>query len=153
MALHQLKKTELQLLKIYFFFRFSRRGTDIKLSKLAHEIGGLHVILTERHESRRVDRQLFGRCGRQGDPGVAESYISLQDDLFLRHLPKWLQQIANKLLTTRGQSPTGLEQWVQIQLFKYAQTKAERRAFQTRSSVLKVDEYHANILAFTGRLE
>ncbi|MCV6586029.1 MAG: translocase, partial [Marinibacterium sp.] len=57
------------------------RGTDIKLSQAARDKGGLHVILSERHDSRRIDRQLEGRCGRQGDPGRVEIHLSLEDAL------------------------------------------------------------------------
>jgi len=60
------------------------RGTDIKLGKGVAELGGLYVIGTERHESRRVDNQLKGRAGRQGDPGKTRFFISLQDELFRR---------------------------------------------------------------------
>jgi preprotein translocase subunit SecA len=63
------------------------RGTDIKLSPETAEAGGLHVILTEFHESRRIDRQLFGRAGRQGDRGSCEAVVSLDDELFRRFLP------------------------------------------------------------------
>ena len=58
------------------------RGTDIRLGQSVPERGGLHVILTEYHESRRIDRQLFGRCARQGDPGSCEAIVSLEDDIY-----------------------------------------------------------------------
>src|SRR5258706_3739411 len=61
------------------------RGTDIKLAPEITALGGLHVILTEFHESARIDRQLFGRCARQGDAGSHEAIVSLEDDLFRRH--------------------------------------------------------------------
>ena len=57
------------------------RGTDIKLGAGVADLGGLHIIGTERHESRRIDRQLRGRAGRQGDPGQSRFYLSLEDDL------------------------------------------------------------------------
>ena len=59
------------------------RGTDIKLGEGVHELGGLHVIMTEMHDSARIDRQLAGRCGRQGDPGTYRVYLSLEDELLL----------------------------------------------------------------------
>ncbi|MCG8508111.1 MAG: hypothetical protein MI741_02680, partial [Rhodospirillales bacterium] len=65
------------------------RGTDIKLDKTVRNHGGLHVIATNRHASGRVDRQLFGRAGRQGDPGSAAVFVSLQDELIKRYAPKW----------------------------------------------------------------
>ena len=63
------------------------RGTDIVLGRGVAEAGGLHVLATERHEARRIDRQLFGRCARQGDPGSAQAIVSLEDELFRRHAP------------------------------------------------------------------
>ena len=60
------------------------RGTDIKLGEGVVEVGGLAVIGTERHESRRIDNQLRGRSGRQGDPGITQFYLSLEDDLMRR---------------------------------------------------------------------
>src|SRR5690606_39570374 len=59
------------------------RGTDIKLGEGVHELGGLHVIMTEMHDSARIDRQLVGRCGRQGDPGTYRVYLALEDELLL----------------------------------------------------------------------
>ena len=60
------------------------RGTDILLGEGVHELGGLHVIGTERHESRRVDNQLKGRAGRQGDPGSSQFFLSLEDEMLKR---------------------------------------------------------------------
>src|SRR5207302_3676390 len=57
------------------------RGTDIKLGEGVAELGGLHVIGTERHEARRIDRQLAGRCARQGDPGMAQFFVSMDDEI------------------------------------------------------------------------
>ena len=59
------------------------RGTDIKLGDGVLELGGLHVICTELHDSARIDRQLVGRCGRQGDPGTWRQYVSLDDDILI----------------------------------------------------------------------
>jgi preprotein translocase subunit SecA len=64
------------------------RGTDIRLGDGIAGRGGLHVILTEFHESPRIDRQLFGRAGRQGDPGSFECIVSLEDDIFRRFVPR-----------------------------------------------------------------
>ena len=61
------------------------RGTDIRLGAGVAELGGLHVIATERFDARRIDRQLFGRCARQGDPGSAQAFISLEDELLQKH--------------------------------------------------------------------
>ena len=62
------------------------RGTDIKLGEGVAELGGLHVICTEMHDASRIDRQLIGRCGRQGDPGTFRQYLALDDDLLLAGL-------------------------------------------------------------------
>jgi preprotein translocase subunit SecA len=74
------------------------RGTDIKLGQGVRELGGLHVIATERHESGRVDRQLFGRAGRQGDPGSAQAFWSAEDELLRRHLPKARRDLLMRIL-------------------------------------------------------
>ncbi len=68
------------------------RGTDIKLGEGVDDLGGLHVICTEMHDSQRIDRQLIGRCGRQGDPGTYRQYLSLDDEILLLGLgPKRIQ--------------------------------------------------------------
>src|SRR5215510_1208793 len=81
------------------------RGTDIRLHPTVREAGGLHVILTEYHESRRIDRQLFGRAGRQGDPGSFESIIALDDELFLRFVGQPLLATAARFVRRDDQVP------------------------------------------------
>jgi preprotein translocase subunit SecA len=71
------------------------RGTDIKLAPDVRQIGGLQVVASERHEARRIDRQLFGRCGRQGDPGSFEADVSLEDEIITVYIGKWIQLMAN----------------------------------------------------------
>ena len=79
------------------------RGTDIKLGEGVRELGGLCVIGTERHESRRIDNQLRGRSGRQGDPGATQFYLSLEDDLMKRFGGEKMQAIWERLnLTDEG---------------------------------------------------
>lgn len=68
----------------YYRYQYFRSGTDIKLGLGVAELSGLAVIGTERHESRRIDNQLRGRSGRQGDPGISQFYLSLEDDLMKR---------------------------------------------------------------------
>ncbi len=71
------------------------RGTDIRLAPAMDEIGGLHVLATERHDARRIDRQLFGRCGRQGDPGSFQVVMSLEDEVvheYFKGRTQWLGQ-------------------------------------------------------------
>lgn len=102
------------------------RGTDIKLARGVAEIGGLHVIATEPHESGRVDRQLFGRAARQGDPGSAQMFCSAEDDLFVRH--------ANNI--RRGWQTIGANR-----LIKLCQKRAERLARFNRKQVLQSDNW------------
>jgi preprotein translocase subunit SecA len=109
------------------------RGTDIKLARDVAEIGGLHVISTEPHESGRVDRQLFGRAARQGDPGSAQMFTSIEDDLFLRHTP-----LARKTWRTVGAK----------RLIKMAQARAERLNRFNRKQVLQSDDWMDQSLPF-----
>jgi preprotein translocase subunit SecA len=125
------------------------RGTDIKLGEGVTDIGGLHVIATERHEARRIDRQLFGRCARQGDPGSYEEIASLEDQLVHIHLSDWLKRVANKLL----KSDSRLGELGAMMLVARAQMKAQGRSGRRRIQMQKMDEYLSNVLAFTGRLE
>jgi preprotein translocase subunit SecA len=126
------------------------RGTDIQLAKGVAQLGGLHVIATERHEARRIDRQLFGRCGRQGDPGSCEAIVSLEDELitvYTGRLWRWMAAISLKI-------PLGpLARGVGIMVFHRAQRFAERQHARIRRDLLKFDEYISDSLAFTGKLE
>lgn len=126
------------------------RGTDIRLAPGVAEKGGLHVIATERHEARRIDRQLFGRCGRQGDPGTSEAIISLEDELATVYLNKPLQWLVNGIL----KKPNRLfGRWMGKILFRRAQQKAERLHARMRHDLLKMDEQLGDALAFSGRPE
>jgi preprotein translocase subunit SecA len=111
------------------------RGTDIKLGPGVKERGGLHVILTERHTASRVDRQLVGRAGRQGDPGSARAIISLEDDLVLKHAPTWGAVARRRYAGRSGPLPL----WTR-RVFDLAQGAAQRAAFQSRAGVLRHDE-------------
>jgi preprotein translocase subunit SecA len=125
------------------------RGTDIKLGAGVVELGGLHVIATERHEARRIDRQLFGRCARQGDPGSYEEIASLEDQLVIIYLSGWLQHAARLLIV----SGNVIGKRVALMLVAMAQRKAQARGARMRVQTQKMDEYLGNVLAFTGRLE
>jgi len=107
------------------------RGTDIKLGEGVDELGGLHVICTELHEAQRVDRQLIGRCGRQGDPGTFRQYMALDDDI----LREGLGLKKAKRLAAVGQ---GREQSFRryARLFRKAQRRVERRHFRDRKVLL-----------------
>jgi preprotein translocase subunit SecA len=109
------------------------RGTDIRLGPGVHELGGLHVICTELHESQRIDRQLIGRCGRQGDPGTYRQFLALDDEILLvGYGPKKAKQYKDRgeSLAARG-SLSGFES-----LFYKAQHKVERRHFRDRKVLL-----------------
>ena len=108
------------------------RGTDIQLGDGVAELGGLHVILSEMHEAARIDRQLIGRCGRQGDPGSYRQYLSLDDELLLLGLGP---QRAEWLIEYGRTSPGPFEHlhWV----FRKAQRIVERKHFHNRKSLMQ----------------
>jgi preprotein translocase subunit SecA len=107
------------------------RGTDIKLGEGVHDLGGLHVICTEMHDSSRIDRQLIGRCGRQGDPGTFRQYLALDDDLLLAGLGPD-KSIKYKELGEQSDGPFD----ALGRLFRKAQRKVERRHFSQRKSLM-----------------
>ena len=125
------------------------RGTDIRLSPDIAELGGLHVIATERHEARRIDRQLFGRCGRQGEPGSYESIVSLEDELVSMFLPALLWQI---LKSRRSTVIKIFGKWCSLFIW-LAQWTAQRRHKELRRQLLKSEVVLDNSLAFTGKRE
>ncbi len=121
------------------------RGTDIELGEGVAALGGLHVILTEYHDSRRVDRQLFGRCARQGDPGSCEAIVSLEDEIFEVCAPTLTGALCRS--TERG---VRLPQAAFDGLRALAQWSAERRHAAIRTQHLKHDRQLNQVLAFTG---
>ncbi len=125
------------------------RGTDIQLAPGVAEMGGLHVIATERHEAGRIDRQLFGRCGRQGDPGSYEDIVSLEDELVAVHGSRIWRWVAVRLARPRRPVPA----WLGALLFRRAQRAAERTYSNARQELLKMDEQLDTALAFSGRGE
>lgn len=108
------------------------RGTDIKIDPAVHETGGLHVIIAETNDFSRIDRQLVGRCARQGDPGTTCSYISMDEEVMRRFLPKYLAAI----WSTQYRSGRGLSQFARLMVW-VAQSRAERLAFAQRKSSLE----------------
>jgi preprotein translocase subunit SecA len=126
------------------------RGTDIHLAQGVAELGGLHVIATERHEARRIDRQLFGRCGRQGDPGTCEAVVSLEDELVTVYIKKFLQWSADRVLRRPGML---IASWTGKFLLCRAQRAAERLHARMRRDLLRMDERLGDALAFSGRPE
>ncbi len=122
------------------------RGTDIKLGKEIAHLGGLHVIATERHESGRVDRQLFGRSARQGDPGSSQAFVSAEDELLKRFLPAALQR---RLAAAVRHNLPG-KRLLARAAFRIAQANAQRIAFKQRQSVLRADTWLEEALSFAG---
>ena len=121
------------------------RGVDIRLDESIRELGGLHVILTECHDARRIDRQLEGRCGRQGDPGSTEALLSLEDPLL--ELVKW------SLLRKFAKSERVKSLRFRILLIRWAQRRAEHSHSRIRRDLLKQDRKLGNTLAFSGGME
>ncbi len=123
------------------------RGTDIRLGEGVAGLGGLHVIATERHESKRVDRQLFGRAGRQGDPGSAQAFVNVDDDLLQRHLPGAVRRLARAAVVRNVPGATSLTS----ALVGRAHASAERQARHARTRVLRMDTWLDEAVGFTGR--
>lgn len=113
------------------------RGTDIKLSKEVKEAGGLAIIGTERHESRRVDRQLRGRAGRQGDPGSSVFFVSLEDDLMRLFASEKIANLMDKLGFKEGEV---LEHSMLSKSVERAQKKVEENNFGIRKRLLEYDD-------------
>lgn len=112
------------------------RGTDIKLGEGVRELGGLCVIGTERHESRRIDNQLRGRSGRQGDPGESQFYLSLEDDLMKRFGSERLKGIFERL----NMSEEAIESRMLTRQVEAAQKRVEGNNHDTRKQVLQYDD-------------
>jgi preprotein translocase subunit SecA len=125
------------------------RGTDIKLAPGVNELGGLHVIVSECHEARRIDRQLFGRCGRQGNAGSYEMKLSLEDEILTKYGVDWLLATVKKM-DKNNMPGYGLLAYA---LFKNTQSRAERHQAAIRAGLFKMDMNLQNILAFSGKSE
>jgi preprotein translocase subunit SecA len=115
------------------------RGTDIRLGVSVAKVGGLHVIVTELHESARIDRQLMGRAGRQGDPGSTCCFASLEDELIERFLPAFFKRLAALLLARSSSGAVS-------RLFAYAQSRAEKFSYRQRQLVMQQDRQLAEAL-------
>jgi preprotein translocase subunit SecA len=123
------------------------RGTDIKLSAAVAQRGGLHVIATQRFEARRIDRQLFGRCARQGDPGSAQVFISLEDELIQKHQ----RRLAKALGRWVGRTPRpeiSSPRW--RRKIEALQRRAERVSSRMRQDVLFADNWLDDHLGFAA---
>ena len=113
------------------------RGTDIKLGPGIADLGGLHVLATERHESRRIDRQLRGRCSRQGDPGSSHFFISLEDDLMRLFGSDKIVKYMERMGLEEGQE---LEHPLLNRSIEQAQKRVEQHNFQQRKRTLEYDD-------------
>jgi preprotein translocase subunit SecA len=125
------------------------RGTDIRLGPEVAALGGLHVLATERHDARRIDRQLFGRGGRQGDLGSFQAIVSLEDEI----VQEVFRGQAVRLGKLLRRSDTLLPGWLATPLVTLAQRIAERQHARTRRELLRIDDHLSDLLAFTGRPE
>jgi preprotein translocase subunit SecA len=122
------------------------RGTDIKLGTGVSALGGLHVIATERHESGRVDRQLFGRSARQGEPGSAQAFVSADDELIRRYLPSVAQRALHAAVS--GNVPGRSR--IARAAFALAQRNAQVLAGNQRKGVMRSDAWLGQALSFAG---
>lgn len=133
--------------KITVATNMAGRGTDIKLSPEAERAGGLHVILAEFHNSARVDRQLFGRSARQGNPGSVEAIVSLEDDVFWRHLPNSLRELLG--IGLRSGRPASARLF--RALVALAQRHAETKDRRIRLDTLRRDRQWQQTLGFVEK--
>ncbi|MDO4574705.1 MAG: helicase-related protein [Planctomycetia bacterium] len=136
-----------QLGKVTVSTNMAGRGTDIRLGEGVYDLGGLHVICTEMHESARIDRQLIGRCGRQGDPGTVRQYLSLDDELLLTGFgPK----TAERCKKTGERHPSArFDAWERF--FKRAQRKVERKHFRQRKALMYFEKQRKKVQREMGQ--
>ncbi|MBM7645026.1 preprotein translocase subunit SecA [Scopulibacillus daqui] len=113
------------------------RGTDIKLGEGVRELGGLYIIGTERHESRRIDNQLRGRSGRQGDPGMSQFYLSMEDELMRRFGSERMQSMMDRLGMADDQP---IESKIVSRSVESAQKRVEGNNFDARKQLLQFDD-------------
>jgi preprotein translocase subunit SecA len=125
------------------------RGTDVRLEPGVAELGGLHVLATERHDARRIDRQLFGRGGRQGDPGSFQAIVSLEDEIVHETFHGHAARLARLIHRRPGPLPT----WLGRAIVGAAQRVAEWQHARTRRELLRIDDHLSDLLAFTGQPE
>ncbi len=124
------------------------RGTDIKLIASVRDCGGLHVILTEMHSSSRIDRQLYGRSARQGDPGSYADIISIEDDLFFA-LPPMLVKILRKLL--RIKYARKLMDAILWKIAHFCQYLGDLRSLRMRKNMIKGNHQFEDMISYSGK--
>ncbi|GAB3103356.1 prepilin peptidase [Aestuariicella hydrocarbonica] len=135
-----------ELGKITVATNMAGRGTDIALGQGVAAVGGLHVIMTARHDSGRIDRQLMGRCARQGNPGCFQTLQSLEDDLALVVRPSFFLTCAQSRLKKSKDTAAG---WI----LAWGQKKLEQEHSRARERLLKNDHSESELLAFSGHPE
>ncbi len=124
------------------------RGTDIKLGEGVADLGGLHVICTEVHDAARIDRQLIGRCGRQGDPGSFQQYLAVDDEILeLAYGSKKAKKIASRV----GRHAAGAALRISPQVFRRAQKKIEKRHFRGRKVMLYHEKHRKKMHVEMGQ--
>lgn len=123
------------------------RGTDVKLGEGVHDLGGMHVICTELHEAARIDRQLIGRCGRQGDPGTYRQYLSLDDEI----LHVGLGPKRAKRLKAAGEASPARKRTSLTEVFRKAQRRVERRHFVDRKILMHHEKERKKIQIQMGQ--
>ncbi|HZZ18393.1 MAG TPA: hypothetical protein VFE25_03440 [Opitutaceae bacterium] len=122
------------------------RGTDIRLGEGVAALGGLHVVASERAAAGRIDRQLYGRCARQGDPGSVRQFASFEDDLMVRYGQRWMRRVLSWLLM---RSP-GLGRWLGAKVFDWCQKGMTDLDFRRRLGVLRRDRWLTESLPLSG---
>jgi len=122
------------------------RGTDIKVTREALDAGGLHVIMSERHDARRIDLQLAGRCGRQGEPGCFQAVLSIEDALLSEAQSSLIGRLLNHWIGRAGQDG-------RARLIGQQQRRIERLHAGMRAALLKNDLTQTRLLALSGRSE
>jgi preprotein translocase subunit SecA len=140
-ALHDAEEAELIAFaggrgKITVATNMAGRGTDIILDDESRVAGGLHVIMTEMHTAKRIDRQFMGRAGRQGDPGSSQTFVSLEDELVRLSAPRLADSVRARM---RGEEAPG-DRLARL-IYRVAQRRAEARARRNRASVLRQDDW------------
>jgi preprotein translocase subunit SecA len=135
-----------QCSKITVATNMAGRGTDIKLDQESIEAGGLHVICCERNISARIDRQLVGRCGRQGNPGSYQAILSLQDAFIEKRFGRLARAVARFSDGTQVVNP----QWLGRIAMKFSQVMTEHHYREIRKAMMKVDKERDTMLAFSG---
>ncbi len=129
------------------------RGTDIRLGTGTAALGGLRVIISEPHEARRIDRQLSGRCGRQGDPGEVFMHVCLDDALMQRHLgPPTVSLLRGLVTPLRPVLPAVANGLIRAGAW-LAQRRAEALHARMRRDLLRSDEWTGDAMAFAGTPE